>query len=315
MFGITPERALSEGWGLLGSIAPAAHGVTRPTWRVAEDYWLTCVPGARMQRLQREHELLARLTDAVAEGFSLQVPVPVPTKAGDSIWRFDDTVWRLTKNLPGEHPDPDAVPDYRATTEGLATLHRFLARLPHSAQVSDGSDLIFLKSRLSVPFEADWEAATTDLDEKSLVLETSRLLRRHLSLLERAPAQIIHGDWAITNFLVLRSPTRLVGVLDFDQSTYAPVALDLAQAASSVLMWSNIDDKVEAIRAILDAYQEASGIKVPMPTLQVAVVAYWLMNYWRAREGMSTSAARRDPGVARQPGRLRNVLEFASSLT
>lgn len=268
-----------------------------------------------MQRLLREHEILAHLSDAVAVGFPLQVPVPVPTKAGDSIWRFDDTVWRLTKNLPGEHPDPDSVPDYRATAEGLATLHRFLARLPQSARVSDDSDIAFLKSRLSVPFEAGWEAATTDPDEKSLVLETSRLLQRHLPLLERAPSQIIHGDWAITNFLVMRSPIRLVGVLDFDQATYAPVALDLAQAASSVLMWSNIDDKVVAIQEMLDAYQEASGIQVPMPTLQVAVVAYWFMNYWRAREGMSAAAARQDPGVARQPGRLRNVLKFASSLT
>jgi aminoglycoside phosphotransferase len=174
-----------------------------------------------------------------------------------------------------------------------------MTRLPASAQVSDCSGLERLCAYLAVAEEQDWEPTTLGPNERSSVEDASQLLKQSLNLLERVPAHVTHGDWVISNLMVATAPVRLIGVMDFDQAAHAPVVLDLDQAAASVLIWSNIKNKIALIRAVLNTYEDASGVHVPMPTLQVALVAYLYIKYWRNPEGLSPSTALQDPGVAR----------------
>ena len=71
---------------------------------------------------------------------------------------------------------------------------------------------------------------------------------------------MIHGDWATPNLLVKnRGDICLTGILDWQDCTVGSTLLDLAQAASSVLMWSSLPIKAAGLDAVLDGYRSEGG--------------------------------------------------------
>jgi Ser/Thr protein kinase RdoA (MazF antagonist) len=121
----------------------------------------------------------------------------------------------------------------------------------------------------------------------------ARWLAARLDALDQLPCQLVHGDWATPNLLMSPDdPPRIVA--------------DLAQAASTVLIWSSFRDKNLVVRKILDVYGDGAQTRL----LGVAMGAFWFWNYWRGREELQREPRARS-AMNRQPARLRTVLAFA----
>lgn len=127
------------------------------------------------------------------------------------------------------------------------------------------------------------------------------------------PRQLVHGDWSYPNLRLDPASGRLTGVLDWEAARVDPVALDLAQIASSLLMWTERADKTAPIAALPDAYAAAGGEAVSLAAVHVAMVAYWLRNYWRSRDDVEAGATRYGAVLGRQPGRMDAVLAYVES--
>jgi Ser/Thr protein kinase RdoA (MazF antagonist) len=135
----------------------------------------------------------------------------------------------------------------------------------------------------------------------------ARWLATRLDSLDQVPCQLVHGDWATPNLLMSPDdPVRIVAVLDWQFAMMGPTIADLAQAASTVLMWSSFRDKNVVIREILDVYGDDAQTRL----LGVAMGAFWFWNYWRGREELQREP-RAQSALNRQPARLQIVLAFA----
>jgi Ser/Thr protein kinase RdoA (MazF antagonist) len=101
-------------------------------------------------------------------------------------------------------------------------------------------------------------------------------------------------------------PVRIVAVLDWQFAMMGPAIADLAQAASTILMWSTLADKTQVVREFLTCY----GAGAQSRLLGIAMGAFWFWNYWGDREVIGREP-RAKAAMNRQPGRLRTVLAFA----
>ena len=137
----------------------------------------------------------------------------------------------------------------------------------------------------------------------------AKWLEPRLDGLDQVPHQVVHGDWATPNLLMSADDSpRIVAVLDWQFAMIGPTIADLAQAASTVLMWSSLPDKSLVIREILDVY----GEDAERQWLEFAMGAFWFWNYWRGREELQQEPRAR-AAFNRQPARLRTVLAFAQA--
>lgn len=300
------RHVAAEGWGC-GDPLSGVHlgGDGRRTWRVGQELWLTASHDAAA--LGRENSLLTRLVSVLDKSeATFTVPTPLPAANGDETLVLGGLGWRVTRHISGQRPDDESLDTYRQSANTLRQLHEILRLLPdNSAVVMPLTD----QSRGLVVhvLDSDWQTLTDDPTERHVVVQMAKWLDPRLDGLDQVPRQLVHGDWATPNLLMSPDdPPRIVAVLDWQFAMIGPIIADLAQAASTVLMWSSFRDKNQLIREILDVY----GDNAQRRLLGVAVGAFWFWNYWHGREELQ-----RDPraraALNRQPARLRTVLAFA----
>jgi aminoglycoside phosphotransferase (APT) family kinase protein len=148
---------------------------------------------------------------------------------------------------------------------------------------------------------------TDDPSERDDVMGMAAWLNTRLDALDQAPRQLVHGDWATPNLLMSTGdPAVIIAVLDWQFAMIGPAIFDLAQAASTVLMWSSLPDKARVIREILARYEDDAQSRL----LGVAMGAFWFWNYWGDRDLLEREP-RAKAAMNRQPDRLRTVLAFA----
>ncbi len=282
-------------------------GDGRLTWRVGDDLWLTASPDAGA--LGRENALLVHLRlalDGCKESFT--VPAPLPTADGDLIFLSEGFGWRATRHIAGRRPDDNVLDTYRQSATTLRRLHELLRLLPNDMAVAQPVTPL---SRCSVDHAlgSEWETVTDDPSERHDVVQMATWLGTRLDALDQLPHQLIHGDWATPNLLMSPDhPARIVAVLDWQFARVDPAISDLAQAASTVLMWSSLQNKTRVIEEIVDCYGDDAQSRL----LGVAMGAFWFWNYWGDREVLQREP-RAKAAMNRQPARLRAVLAFAQN--
>ncbi len=153
-------------------------------------------------------------------------------------------------------------------------------------------------------------AEKDDVREPLAVGAIVNWLAPRIEELASLPRQLTHGDWIPPNIKVLQERW---GVLDWEFARVDPVAMDLAQSCSTILMWSGLSDPVEHISKLVETYSAHSGREVSIESVRTAMVVYWLQNYnhWRDRQEMTGNF--RDI-LSRQPGRLLDIAEFVAAL-
>ena len=296
----------AEGWGYRDTPS-GVHlgGDGRRTWRVGQEVWLTASHDAGA--LARANSLLAHLGSVLDESdATFTVPTPLPAADGDLTFMFEGLGWRVTRHISGRRPDDDVLDTYRQSAITLRRLHKILRLLPHNSAVAMP---VTDQSREFVAhvLGSGWETVTDDPSERHDVVQMARWLAARLDALDEVPCQLVHGDWATPNLLLSpEDPPRIVAVLDWQFAMIGPTIADLAQAASTVLMWSSFRDKNLVIREILDVYDDDGQTRL----LGVAMGAFWLSNYWRGRGELQREPRARS-ALNRQPARLRTVLAFA----
>jgi Ser/Thr protein kinase RdoA (MazF antagonist) len=300
------RHVAAEGWGCRDALSEVhLGGDGRRTWRVGHELWLTASHDA--EALGRENSLLARLAPVLDESeATFTVPTPLPAAHGDLTFMCDGFGWRATRHIFGRRPDDDVLDTYRQSAVTLRRLHEILRLLPDDSAVAmpvtDQS-----RGFVAHVLGSDWETITDDPSERHDVVQMARWLAARLDGLDQVPCQLIHGDWATPNLLMSPDdPPRIIAVLDWQFAMIGPIIADLAQAASTVLMWSSFRDKSLVIREVLDVYGDDAQTRL----LGVAMGAFWFWNYWRGREELQREPRARS-ALNRQPARLRTVLAFA----
>jgi Ser/Thr protein kinase RdoA (MazF antagonist) len=300
------RRVAAQGWARRDPLSGVhVGGDGRLTWRVGDDLWLTA--SSDDGALERENALLVHLRlalDGSEESFT--VPAPVPTTDGDLTFLSEGLGWRVTRDLAGRRPDDNALDTYRQSATTLRRLHGVLRLLPDDIAVAQPVTAL---SRCFVDqaLDSEWGTVTDDPSERHDVVQMATWLSTRLDALDQVPHQLIHGDWATPNLLMSPDdPARIVAVLDLQFARLDPAIADLAQAASTVLMWSSLQNKTRVIREIVDCY----GDDVQARLLGVAMGAFWFWNYWVDREALQREP-RAKAAMNRQPARLRAVLAFA----
>jgi Ser/Thr protein kinase RdoA (MazF antagonist) len=303
-------EVLRRAWGIGERPEVVAGGASRATWRVG-GWWLTLAADAERDVLRRETELLRRLEAEIARRrVEWRVPAIVPTPEGADLVASSHGIWRLTAGLPGGPPYPLLPETYDRMAGLLARVHRLLSALPTVAAVQPAGVVERAPSLLAASLSEDFAPATDDPGERDAVAAVARWLGPRAGGLERLPRQLTHGDWAPANLV---DAGERWGVVDWEMSRVDPVAMDLAQACSTLLMWSGLDEIARRVDALVARYAAESRTPVTADEIRAAMALHWLGNYWHLRErregGADLSAA-----LARQPSRLRAVGAFVGAL-
>jgi aminoglycoside phosphotransferase (APT) family kinase protein len=298
-------------WGIAAVPDRVATGVSRDTWRIGGAFWLSHSHAADGTPFRREAELLRVLPAELARvGATWKSPEVVPSADGGSIAVSGGSVWRLTRHMVGEEPDPQDPGSYPALAKMLAEVHAVLRSLPQSLSVCERGTVERGREVVEVYTAPSFVPATQDARECFVVRAVAEWLAPRLGELEEQPRQLTHGDWIPRNLKV--SPEGW-GVLDWEYARSDPVVMDLAQSCCTLLIWSGLDRMAERIEDLVRHYSVQSGQGVSLGSVRAAMVLYWLHNYdyWRERQERT---GRYEHVLARQPERLRSVGLFVGAL-
>ncbi|MGW7680285.1 phosphotransferase enzyme family protein [Kribbella sp. NPDC054772] len=204
-------------WGLQGyDVRPVGAGTNNTAYYVGDEFVLRIYRNAASAY---EHAVLRAL-----DGLSFAVPVPIPADDGATIVREPVTA-SLSRRLPGEHPDRDDAVQAAACGRALAELDDVLGQLDPAglpaSQMWDG-DLTAIHPR--VP-DLALVIGGVPVDHRADVERILRSVRPRTDL----PRQIIHGDFAVTNVLMVGD--RVTAILDFETAGPGYRAMDLAVGA------------------------------------------------------------------------------------
>lgn len=197
-----------------------------------ETYLLKIHPGA--DRSQLLHEYL--VTDTLQQvDLSFSVPAPILTAARDIAVRLSteagDAWATLYPLVPGEPPDRSSPKQAYAAGASLAELQGALEhiRLPPLAGVRvppSYGELERIHPLVADPLSALRSLPLDEARQSGLLRMFESLLDVIPGLYQALPKQLIHGDYAPSNLLMLHD--RVSAVLDFEFTTIDLRAMDLA---------------------------------------------------------------------------------------
>jgi homoserine kinase type II len=211
-------------------------GLNNHSWRV------TCPEGAYFVRiyqnardpahLRYEHALLHALQNVE---LSFRVPIPVATRAGDTLHPAKmvdergvavERVAALVPLLPGHHPDRTDPAEIGIAGGALGELDRALAtvRIDRAAPTFRYADLDAIHPAVPDPLALPDELADSDAQRQRLHDLFATVIAAIPTLYGTLPQQIIHNDSSIGNYLV--ADGRATGVLDFEFAARDLRALD-----------------------------------------------------------------------------------------
>jgi Ser/Thr protein kinase RdoA (MazF antagonist) len=288
-------------------------GVSRATWRVGQEYWLSQSEEGRSPELIRRAEVLRRLGYFLRDrGLPISVPEIVPGFSGELVLNDRGYGWSLTRHIKGFHPESSIPEVYSALVEGLAQFHRAL-RLFWENHPNDVAQGISAKTRQHikrlglgalVPF-------TKYAKEEQVLACAAKWLLPRLDRFEQLPRQLIHGDWTPQNVLFgsQDQDSRLIAVLDFEEIGIDPVHVDVASICSTLLMWSGLDRPEQRIREVLRDYERFSENYLELEDVHTAMLAHWFCHYWNWRDRIESGGFRQD-ARERLCLRIASVLEY-----
>ena len=296
-------------WGRHDKLSAVHVGLNRLTWKVGPDLWLTGIDEDRAEILRRENALLREVRAAcVSADLRIDIPKVVPSLEDEHVVRHGGRSFRATAHIAGVRPDDDRVDTFVGSMRALRRLHRVLRDLPSDLAVLD-PPLPEIRRMLTRSLAGHWDPVTNDAAERALVTKVAEWLIPRLARLEEAPTQLVHGDWATPNLLVdAPGGSEVVAVLDWQLCSVGPVITDIAHAVSGALMWSQL-----VVEPVVDSMFAEYGADADRQLLGPAMAAYWLRNYWWARDELGRDERHR-AAMDRQPGRLRSVMDYVESL-
>jgi hypothetical protein len=134
----TAANVLRQFWGITAVPERVSAGVSRDNWRIGEAFWLSYSEAGERARFRREAELLRALPFRLESlGAAWTVPEVVPTMENKSIATSEPGLWRMTRHVHGQEPDPRHPGTYPALAAMLAEVHGVLGSIPHSLAVCE----------------------------------------------------------------------------------------------------------------------------------------------------------------------------------
>jgi Ser/Thr protein kinase RdoA (MazF antagonist) len=308
-------EVLARHWRIREPVVQTDLGVSRITWRVGQQYWLSQSEENRTAGLIRQAQLVQRLCVFLQnEHFSISVPEIVASESGQIVVTHRGYGWSLTRHLNGFHPNSSDPGVYPVLTEGLARFHRGL-RLFSEGQTANAFHGICARTRQSIerlnlatPFPF-----TNHPREQELLMRAGEWLLPRLTRFELLPRQLVHGDWTPRNVLFDSSDYApcLTAVLDFEAMAFDPVHVDLANTCSTLLMWSGLDKIGERIQDVLRTYEKSGGIRLESQDVYTAMLAHWFCHYWSWRDRLEGGGFGQDV-KERLCLRIESVLDYLS---
>ncbi len=243
-------------------------------------------------QVRREHALLGTLA---GRGLSFEVPVPRPSRSGDTVVTAPDGLpSALFRMLPGQTLDREVPGAVHAAGAALGELDRTMAELESQAGPQVWDD---------VPLDRI-HPAVDDLD--ALVVQLRAALPDHPGVEWLAgavastgpataglPRQVVHGDFAPSNVLVANG--RVTAVLDFE---IAGRDLRVNDVVAGVLQCAGVPEHQLFDRRVAEfhaGYAQAVDLteqeRAAVPDLirqRTLGSAVWRAGRWRA--GQSTLA-------------------------
>jgi Ser/Thr protein kinase RdoA (MazF antagonist) len=302
-------------WRISGPMVRTDLGISRITWRVGQQYWLSQSEESRSGELVRHAEVQQNLLHFLRDRqSSITVPEIVTSLSGDSIVTDRGYGWCLTRHLEGFHPDSHDPNIYPVLAEGLARFHRELYLFDESrpTRSPDGTG-IRTRERIEELNLGSFVPFTLDPREAELLERASDWLLPRLPRFESLDRQIIHGDWTPRNvfFNSRDRASHLSAVLDFEAIATDPVHVDVANICSTLLMWSGLDRPGERMRDVLNAYENFSGRTFEREDIHIAMLSHWLCHYWNWRERLQNGSVGQQV-KDRLCLRIASVLEFVA---
>lgn len=294
--------SLQQAWALPGpwQVSTLAHGTNNQVLRLetpAGSYVLRVYSNhADPGRLRFEHTVLAHLQ---AAELPFAVPVPIPTKTGETFARVvseDDVMLAaLTALIPGEQPQRDNLQQATAAGEALGRLDVALAQVPLCPHEGIGwrtyGDLAHCHPLVPDPLAAIKELPIED-DVCQRLRGGYEWLMRHIpGIYARLPQQLAHEDCGPDNMLL--EGERVTGVLDFEFCTRDLRVMDLTVALS---WWPvrhfGTGDEWPIIRALVRGYTRHIALTLEeievIPTLfQLRAYTSLIHRLGRYRQGLS----------------------------
>ncbi len=184
------------------------------------------------------HHELSVLAHLARQALPFALPLPIPTRRGESYALVDDgrTLWLLVllPFIPGVNPDPADVAQAEGAAHALGLLHRALATLePYGLSLPQPYiELGRVHPLVPEPLRAMHQLAPLAPPEDIAYVNAILLrIEQARTQIRRLPHQIIHGDFIPGN--VLMEGARVSGVLDFENCAFNPRAMDLAIAVDA----------------------------------------------------------------------------------
>jgi Ser/Thr protein kinase RdoA (MazF antagonist) len=284
---------------------------SRHTWTIDGEFWLSHADVDEATPFQREAELLRALPGEIDRcGAAWGVPDIVLADDGRTTAVSADGVWRVTRHLAGDHPEPRDPATYRVLPSMLAELHAVLESSSPARRVREEGIVERAAGLLALYGTRSFAPVTGDPLETFAVRTTADWLATRVHELAAQPRQLTHGDWIPTNVKIGATGW---GVLDWEFCRVDPVVMDLAQSCCTLLIWSGLDRVEDRIDELVRRYSVDSGKTLSPESVRAAMMLYWLHNYhhWRERH---EAVGRYENVLARQPGRLLAVGKFVGAL-
>ena len=282
---------LLAAWGLRPrEIGPTASGINNlsRTIETAEGrFFLRVYQNTRdPERVRYEHELLAQLDRA---GLSFAVPRPVPTADGSTFAVAPDgRLAALFPAIDGEHPRDDDPAQAQACGAALAELDEALSGVAPRSRWNQAAygDLARIHRAVPEPHEVGSFLGLDEATAADLARVLAELEAEVAELYVRLPRQIIHGDVARGNTLVVG--TRVSGIFDFEFAGPDLRAIDLVAGLHSFALGE------EFTRGYLSRSRLADEQLEAVPRLRVLREAVALLRWTgRYREGLAEVATPR----------------------
>ena len=242
-------------------LSPLPGGTNNPVLLVrtgvGEFVWKSYTMHADPAPIRYEHRLLTWLA---AQGLSFAVPSPVPARDGETLVAAQGGRQALFPRLPGARPDHCDPAQIEALGAALGELDAALAAYPPTPRpgVALYGDLDRIHREVPDPYALTPVAlGLPDAPPYAAFLgwwreEMARVRVFADGQYRALPRQVIHGDVAIGNFLVLDG--RVTAILDFEIAGPDARALDLAAGLKYTMRIWEIPEPLVMARAFCRGY-------------------------------------------------------------
>ncbi len=246
--------------------------------------------------IRYEHRLLGWLA---TQGLPFAVPVPVPTRTGDTLCPTPEGWAALFPLLPGSPPELHDPGQVEAVGEALGALHAVLVHYPRTARpaVYGYANLTQIHPALPDPAHLTPETLALPLTPQlqALLARWRQAVQTLMAWLQdqyaRLPHQVIHGDFVPGNTLLQQG--RVSAVLDFEMAGVDARAMDVASGLAFAMRVWETPDPWPRVTAFCRGYRRQGRLTdaevAALPHLihlrDVASTIWWLGRGLQAGDG------------------------------